>query len=77
MNPAPATQPAAPSAPLPEHVDRRHNGIGVCLTTDRRGRPIAYRVYRDRMIRCGRAEAEIWVATEQARSLTRAQAGLR
>lgn len=64
-------------APLPEHVNRRHDGLGVCLTTDRRGRPIAYRVYRDRSFRCGRAEAELWVATEQARLLTRAQAGLR
>ena len=64
-------------APLPEHVNRRRDGIGVCLTIDRRGRPIAYRVYRDRLQRCGRIEAELWIATSQARLLTRAQAGLR
>lgn len=61
-------------ATLPEHVNRRHDGLGICLTTDRLGRPIAYRVYRDRLQRCGRSEAELWVATEQARLLTLAQA---
>ena len=69
--------PASEQGPtLPDHVNRRGHGLGVCLTADRNGQPIAYRVYRDRSFRCGRLEAEIWVATGQARQLTRAQAGL-
>jgi len=64
------------SVSLPDHVNRRGHGLGVCLTADRTGRPIAYRVYRDRIVRCSRLEAELWVATGQARQITRAQAGL-
>ena len=66
-----------PEQNLPEHVNRRGCGLGLCLTVDRHGRPIAYRVYRDRVIRYSRAEAEVWISTGQARSLTRSQSGLR
>lgn len=63
-----------PERNLPEHLDRRGTGRGVYLGTDRRGRPVAYRCYRDRAFRMPRAEAELYVATGQARQLTRREA---
>lgn len=50
---------------------------GVCLTVDRRGRPVAYSLgHGMRLQRIAYARAEVLLATEQVPQLTRRQAGL-